>query len=104
MFNPKRCPAYEKGRWYEIFVESDGNAYTLTYTDLEGVSEFGSNYVKLPKDFHVVDLLEDISATATVSTAFPLALKLVDADELGIVMPSKGAIDWVKIYVFGYFE
>lgn len=104
MFNPKDCPAFNKGRWYEFLVESDGSAYTLTTSDLEG-TEINSNYLKFPKDFHVVDFLTDINPIdIATATNYNDIIHLYTDSRHGFMLPNKNLFDWCKVYIFGYFS
>ena len=40
-------PRYNKGRWRQIFVESDGTKYTVKNNDI--VTEISSNKIKLER-------------------------------------------------------
>lgn len=98
MYNP-----YAKGRWYRIFMESDGTTQTIVEDDL-GVTLNGNN-INAPKDFHIVDTMYDINCVAHTGTA-NMAIDLIgyaDGTE-GIAGPVPKAFDWAYIYVFGYFK
>lgn len=103
MINPKRCPAYENGRWYEFLVESDGTL-KLTTSDLEGCYITGSN-LALPQNFHIVDFLTDINPI-DVETAsnYNDSIHFFTDSRHGIVLPAATKFDWCRIYIFGYFS
>lgn len=103
MLDPKKCPAFNQGRWYEFFVESDGSSYTMTTSDLEGATISGS-YVKMPTGFHVVDSLIDCNNFEVSSqTSVTCVLRQFTDGCQGAVLPSKNNMDWCRLFVFGYF-
>lgn len=97
MYNP-----FSKGRWYRIFMESDGTTSKITDSDLN-VSLSGSN-LKMPKGFHVVDTKYDINCVAH-DAAVNMIIDLIGyADgSQGFPGPVAKAYDYAYIYVFGYF-
>lgn len=97
MYNP-----FSRGRWYRIFMESNGTKQTIVDSDIE-VSLSGSN-LKLPKGFHVIDRKYDINCVEHDS-AVAISMDVMgyaDGTE-GIAGPVPKAFDWAYIYVFGYF-
>lgn len=104
MYNPKECPAYNHGRWYEFFIESDGSNYTMTTADLDGVT-FSGNYLKMPDNFHVVQTLLDINPYhVEAATSIDLSLRQYADGTQGITLPVRNNMDWCRVYVFGYFS
>lgn len=103
MINPKECPAYHHGRWYEFFLESD-NGIKITTSDLEGSYITGSN-LAFPKNFHVVDFMMDINPVE-IDTAsnFNLTLHFFTDSQQGVAIPAANKFDWCRVYVFGYFS
>lgn len=97
MYNP-----YSKGRWYRIFMESDGTKQTIVEDDL-GCIMHGNN-IGTPEGFHIIDTKYDINCVehdASVSMAIDL-IGYADGTE-GIAGPVPKAFDWAYIYIFGYF-
>jgi len=98
MYNP-----HAKGRWYRIFMESDGTKQTVVEDDL-GITLNGNN-INAPEGFHIVDTKYDINCiehTGVASMAIDL-LGYADGTQ-GIAGPIPKAFDWAYIYVFGYFH
>lgn len=98
MYNP-----YNKGRWYRLFLESDGSKVTVTDSDLE-VTLSGSN-IKFPANFHIVDRKYDINCVEhdAVSNMIIDLIGYADGSQ-GIAGPVAKAFDYAYIYVFGYFN
>lgn len=93
---------YIKGRWYRIFMESDGTDSKITNADIDATI-YGAN-IKLPKDFHLVDLKYDInSVTHTGNVALAIDVMSFPDSSQGFVAPIAKAFDYAYIYVFGYF-
>lgn len=96
-------PRYNRGRWYRVFVESDGNNYTLHKNQI--AEEFSSNHLKLIKGFHVVTYGHDYTFTSTDNA-------MTIDDGLYIYADGTTALNVAKanvfssayLYVFGYFE
>lgn len=98
MYNP-----YEKGRWYRTFLESDGTTLKITDSDLD-VSIQG-NYLKFPKDFHILDTKYDMnSITHSGNAVITIDVMSFPDGAQGIAKPLATAIDYGYIYTFGYFN
>lgn len=98
MYNP-----YVKGRWYRIFIESDGTDKKIIESDIEVT--FSGNNIKMPEGFHVIDRTYDINCVehdAATSIAMDV-MSYADGTQ-GIVGPAAKVFDWAYIYVFGYFK
>lgn len=96
-------PWQEKGRWYTALVESDGTDYTLTSCDLEDAA-IASGILKLPEDFHVIDVKFDFSVdSAEAFTFVENTFKGYANGQQGITLPNKATFDWTMVYFFGYF-
>lgn len=96
-------PRYNKGRWYRIFVESDGTNYVLHENPI--TTEFSSNHLKLKKNFHVVNYDHDYTFTTTES-AMPIddGLQLYADGSIALNVAKAGTFSSAYLYVFGYFE
>lgn len=104
MHKERILPWQEKGRWYHVFVESDGNAYTLTVSDIEGTTINGT-HLKTVDGFHVVDFKYDISSEVGGTASGLTHATYLFADGVqGISLPPKAMFDACHIWVFGYFE
>lgn len=98
MYNP-----HSKGRWYRIFMESDGTKQTIVESDIN-ISLSGNN-IKMPAGFHVLDTVYDINCIEHEGVA-NMAIDLIgyaDGCE-GIAGPIPKAFDYAYIYVFGYYK
>lgn len=94
-------PWQEKGRWYHFFVESDGSAYTLTTKDISTAAIDGS-YLKLPKDFHIIDYKVDLSVDTSAAATYEKGIRLYAAGNQAVVLPDKANFDAADVWVFGY--
>lgn len=98
MYNP-----YAKGRWYRLFVESDGTAYTITESDLE--VEISGQYVKMPENFHVLDTVYDIDAvTGGTAADMNKVIRIYNDGRQAISLPASALFDYTYVYVFGYIK
>ena len=96
-------PRYNKGRWRQIFVESDGTNYTLKSNDI--VTEISSNKIKLAKDFHVTDFGYDYTFNAPASAgSVESGLYLYKDGTLSLEIASADKFTSLCISVFGYFS
>lgn len=103
MHTYKIMPWQTKGRWYQIFIESDGVDYIHTKSDIE--YETSSNYAKFPEGFHVLDTKYDVHFDATATaTNTSFILRNYAGGQQGIILPMKNVFDYATIWVYGYFE
>lgn len=56
IFDPKECPAFDRGRWYHAFIESDGTAWKLTQ-DGGIVDHMVNSGIHIKDDFTPVDVV-----------------------------------------------
>lgn len=93
-----------EGRYYKIFIESDGSDINITTSDIED-AEIETSYIQFPSDFRVLDALFDIHSTeADASTTRLRDIKLYTDGTQGINIPPAGNFDYCTIYVLGYLE
>lgn len=98
-----RDPRYDKGRWYRVFIESDGTTYTVhdnpITTDLSG------NHLKFKKDFHVVTLETDYTFTENSgASVIESGLYLYADGTVSANLASASKFTSAYMYVFGYEE
>lgn len=94
---------YSNGRWYRVFIESNGTAYNITETDLD-VTVAGT-ILKMPENFHVMDVKYDMNTISTGS-AQSQTLQIYSASDghQGINLPKVASFDYGYIYIFGHFN
>lgn len=93
-----------EGRWYRIFIESDGTAPVITESDISDCV-ISDGTLRFPDEFHPIEILTDIHLLTDVSTT-PKATGTINISTTSHVytnIPLKDAFDWVYLYVFGYF-
>lgn len=95
-------PYQWRGRWYRAFVESDGNSYTLTNTDLTG-TDVNGNYLEAPEHFHVVDVKYDINSVSGGTSNTIGGTRIFTTGKQGAALPGKDCFDFCTVYIFGYF-
>lgn len=96
-----------EGRWYRIFVESDGTTLTVTESDIDGVTFGGDNAsVLIPEGFIPMFCMEDFNYTTAVGAARNMGsiATRTSATQYYITMPRVDMFDWGYIYVFGYYN
>lgn len=99
----RSVPWQDKGRWYKLFIESDGVDYVPGACDIE--IEISSTYAKLPEGFHVLDSKYDVHFVDTGSAAnTSFVLRNYADGRQGITLPAKANFDYMTIYVYGYNE
>ena len=95
---------YSKGRWYRFFIESDGESYTLTKSDLEDATISGSR-LKTVEGFHVLDVIEDIHSVESGASGSVQWSTYIYADGIQAVnIPAKSNFDYATVYIFGYID
>lgn len=96
-------PRYNKGRWYRIFVESDGTNYVLHENPI--ALEFSSNHLKLKEKFHVVNYGHDYVFTTTKNgVSIDDGLYLYADGSIALNVAKANTFTSAYLYVFGYFE
>ena len=96
-------PRYNKGRWYRIFIESNGTNYVLHKNQI--TTEFSSNHLKLKKGFHVVTYEHDYTFITTDSaTSIDDGLYLYSDGTVSLNVAKANTFSSAYLYVFGYFE
>lgn len=96
-------PRYNKGRWYRIFVESDGTNYVLHENPI--ALEFSANHLKLKEKFHVVNYEHDyVFATTENAVSIDDGLYLYADGSIALNVAKANTFSSAYLYVFGYFE
>lgn len=99
-----RNPAFTRGRWYKVFVESDGTELKITTSDIDGVTVQG-RAVGFPIGFHIIDVVCDYENLDTVANIDLTPYIRSANDKFNIwVAENFARYDAVNLYVFGYFE
>lgn len=94
---------YSYGRWFKIFVESDGTASSITTSDISS-AEISGTYIKMPAGFHVLDTIYDITAeTGGTASSVQNGVKIYNDGKQAIAIPAVDVYTSATIYVFGYF-
>lgn len=101
----KEYNPYKIGRWYRLFIESDGNAHTITESDIDdAVVSDESDAIIFPVGFHLVDSLFD---STLINDATASKFNEVGNSASGnstLTIPDVSAYSSAFIYVFGYFD
>lgn len=98
MYNP-----HERGRWYRLFIESDGTTALATNDDLGCIVT--NSWLECPKDFHILEHKRDIHSVANggLKTVNEVIRIYADGSQ-GLAMPDVEKYDYMYIYIFGYFD
>lgn len=102
----KDCPAFDRGRWYSFFIESDGSNTNITLADKDMTSAtISGNHIHLPLNFISVDYQMIIDNTP-ISAAAGVKKELYKYANgtHGVTIPEAANFIDLKVYVFGYFE
>ena len=98
-----RDPRYAKGRWYRIFIESNGTDYVLHDNPI--TLEFSANHLKFKKNFHVVNYGHDYTFTSTENAiSIDDGLYLYADGTAALNIAKANTFSSAYLYVFGYFE
>ena len=96
---------YEIGRWYKIFVESDGTDITVTSTDITGVTVNTDALVMPTADWIIGDVkafaIGESGASASADTSYG-TLTISTTGIQQIKLPSADAFTDITYYVFAY--
>lgn len=96
-------PRYDRGRWYRIFLESDGTNYTVHKNKI--ANKFSGNHLKFKKDFHVLTIESDYTFTANSGASLvETGLYLYADGTVSVVLADASKFSSAFIYVFGYEE
>lgn len=96
-------PRYNKGRWYRIFIESNGTDYMLHNNQI--TTEFSSNHLRLKEGFHVVNYSSDYKFTSTENAvSIDDGLYLYADGTVALNVAKANTFSSAYLYVFGYFE
>lgn len=101
--NEITAPWMAKGRWYQVFIESDGSSYSVTHSDLPVTVSAGSSTVYLPSHYRILDYKVDINQTADSVLTFKQSMKL-DNDKQGVIIPGVATFDYLTAWIFAYEE
>lgn len=98
----KNYNPYSKGRWYRLFIESDGTTSKITESDITDAAISGT-YIKFPSGFHVLDTIYDIT-TNTEGTASSVqnGVRIYNDGKQAIAIPAVDVYTSAYIYIFGY--
>ena len=100
------CPAFDKGRWYKVFIKD--NSGTLQITTIDGPlsdSSISGNHLVLPEKFIVVDYLLIIdSSTISSATSFKKEIYKYANGKHSIGIAPSSLTNAQTAYIFGYFD
>lgn len=96
-------PWQEKGRWYRVFVESDGSHIKLTECDLEGCAMSGNN-LTLPAGYSIIDVKYtdvDLAASKTIGI---YGKEVTSGYKDYLRVPSAADFTYCEVWFFAYFK
>ena len=97
------APWQEQGRWYHLFIESDGTDPTITTSDIEDAGFDSDGYLLMPEAFKIVDTKFCINCVGTEANLFEPAYMLIGtAEQIGVAMPDVDSYDYLDLWIFGY--
>lgn len=93
-----------KGRFYQVFIESDAGTAKITSKDIDGFT-LGNAEVVCPEGFHVTDYKLDIDSVAhSSSTEFWKGMTIGTDGKQAVHIPDADAYDYLHLWIFGYFD
>lgn len=103
--NSNFFPYHLPGRWYKIFVESDGSEFKITTSDIEDAHMSATTLI-MPPHFHIMSFMVDANTEggSDAASTLNLVLKKYANGDQGINIGSYSGYDWANIYVYGYIS
>lgn len=96
-------PRYDRGRWYRIFLESDGTNYTVHENSI--ANEISGNHLKFKKGFHVITIETDYTFIANSGASMvETGLYLYADGTVSANLADASKFSSAFIYVFAYEE
>lgn len=95
----KFLPWQMRGRWYELFIESDGIDYTVTKNPISGAA-LVNGIIKLPEGYHIIDVKMNLHSFGAPCQQMPNLVQCYVDGTQGIVLPQVNCFDYVKIYLY----
>ena len=93
-----------RGRYFHVFVESDGAAASITDKDLDGFT-LGTAEIVCPADFHVIDYEIDIHSIAhAAATEYWKGLTIGTDGKQAVHIPDADSFDYADFWIFGYID
>lgn len=102
----KIAPWQSRGRWYEVFLESNGSAVSFTKGDIGSAGSIvtADNTFAFPADFHLVDVKIDVNTDTGTEKWWQHRTRMYANGSYGIELPSADNFDYLTIYAFGYYD
>lgn len=95
-------PVYNKGRWYQTVIKSDGSAVSVYKSDIEVKLSGGT--VIYPDKFHVIDAYADYDVTVGNSGKLNPFITVNKKGQQCVAIASIASFTEAAITVFGYQE
>lgn len=94
-------PWMAKGRWYKLFVESNGSTHKLVKSEIEEATCSGGK-IYFPHDLNIVETLFDVHNVEFDSgtASFGHTQTLMSNGSTYITLPTAKAYDYAYIYVW----
>lgn len=95
----KFLPWQMRGRWYELFIESDGSGYTVTKNPIDG-AELVNGIIKLPEGFHIIDVKWNMHSFGASCQHIANMVQCYEDGTQGLVLPQVNCFDSLRIYAY----
>lgn len=99
----KITPWQEKGRWYHVFVESDGSAATVSDHDEGFTPTVSTVTLTMPAKFMVIDYVVAAHNDASSSSSFTKLVKFNSSNVMTVNLPAVAAYDYADVWIFGHY-
>lgn len=101
------APWQEQGRWYHVFLESDGSSVAYTLGDIgadSSIQTVDNDYAFcLEADFIVCDYKAAVHVAETTDAEdYTPSIKMYGDGMTGIYLPNPANWDYMDLYIFGY--
>lgn len=93
-------PIYNKGRWYQTIIESDGSTVSVCKSDIEVIISGGT--VIYPDKFHLIDAYADYDVDVGCSGKLNPFITVNKKGQQCIAIAAAASFTEAAIIVFGY--
>lgn len=98
----KIAPWQSKGRWFHVFIESDGTTPKITFSDIPDAT-VATTYLTFFGDFRIIDVkCADIDLTSGKTYTAPQITNR--SGRPGVVIPAVATYTYLDLWIFGYFK
>lgn len=95
---------FSKGRWYKFFIESDGTEFTLTDSDIGGVSIDSilsdKNALSLPLGYKILSVVPILNSIEGNELESIVNIVVTSTGQQAYLLPPATSFSDIELYVF----